>query len=55
MFLFRNFVSSQSGDHPIEDIAKYGCKPDMKYKSLSIPLFSLATTLNQIQKFDDFY
>jgi hypothetical protein len=45
VFLLRNFVFGQSGDHPLEDFAKYGCKPDMKYKSLIIPLFSLATTL----------
>jgi hypothetical protein len=37
-----------------EDLAKSGYKPDMKYKSLTIPYFWLLTE-NQIQKSGDFF
>jgi hypothetical protein len=35
----RIFVSSQSGDHPLEDLAKYGYRPQIFYH----PSICLAT------------
>jgi len=36
------FVCNQSGNHPLEDLAKYGYKPDTKYKFLIILFIFLA-------------
>jgi hypothetical protein len=58
-------VCSQSGDHPLEDVekvghlledlAKSGYKPAIKYKSLIILLYVWLRNENQIYKSGDFY
>jgi hypothetical protein len=35
-FFFVNLVISQSGNDPHEDLAKFGCKPNLKVKLLNI-------------------
>jgi hypothetical protein len=44
----------KSGDHPWEDLVKYGYKLSMKYKFLIILLLLLHTE-NQLQKSDNSY
>jgi hypothetical protein len=39
---------SQSGDHPLEDLAKYGYKPNMKLQNFNHPFKFLATYWNWI-------
>ncbi len=41
--------------HPKEDLAKFGYKSEMKYKSLSILLYFCLHNENQIYESGDFY
>jgi hypothetical protein len=63
---FGIFVCSQSGnpsigrqrksdDHWLEDLAKYGYKPEIKYKSLITLLYVWLHNENQIYESNDFY